>query len=911
MTARGGGMQSLKITIGLKLIIPFVVIIVVVVGVLLPITGNLLQTRIESEADRRLDQSARSVAVLIENSAERAQLSANFVSNLPEIEDVALEKDALAGVLVPRRDALALQELSFYGADFQPGDQPIYYGGPIVARRLQVNEQTVRIRESLVQRALATGQPASGIAIAPQSSQIIGVAPARVRSSQEVRGVILAVFFIEEPFITEISQVLRIDVALVKDNAAIVSTIDPASGYEQHLSDTAAALANGNVARNVTYGDGTIVRLLAHPLVLAGQDQGMVIVAEPLDNLYQIQRDLQLVLFLFAGLVALTSLFFAIGVLANFARPLTALAEASREVSQGKLDRRVAVPLILNTRDEVSDLADNFNLMTERLASLYGSLEQQVAQRTSELLEERNKLDQTLRELAVARDQALEANRAKSSFLANMSHELRTPLNAIIGYSEMLQEDAQDQGQPTLVDDLDKINAAGRHLLMLINDILDLSKIEAGKMDIYVESFPVQPLLREIVDTVQPILDKNHNKLTLHCPPDVSVMRSDMTKVRQCLFNLLSNASKFTHDGSVTLTVSIDGPTIFFRVADTGIGMSPEQLSKLFREFSQADASTTRKYGGTGLGLAITRRFCQMLGGDISVQSEPGKGSTFTVNLPLELPETRTEPHVPPSVAGMTALEGAPCVLVVDDDPTARELMGRLLDREGLRMLTASNGEDALRLAREVHPAVITLDVLMPGMDGWSVLSALKADPKLHDIPVIIVSMIDDRNLGFALGATDYITKPIDRDRLASILGRYRCADPQCPVLIVEDDPTAREMLRRMLEKEGWSVDEAPNGRAGLERVAIHRPEIILLDLMMPEMDGFEFVLQLRRNVLWREIPVVVVTAKELTPEDRLRLNGYVSQILQKGAYSREELLEEVRGLVAACVHRNKVSSEC
>jgi CheY-like chemotaxis protein len=355
------------------------------------------------------------------------------------------------------------------------------------------------------------------------------------------------------------------------------------------------------------------------------------------------------------------------------------------------------------------------------------------------------------------------------------------------------------------------------------------------------------------------------------------------------------------------LTVSIDGPSIFFRVADTGIGMSPEQLTKLFREFSQADASTTRKYGGTGLGLAITRRFCQMLGGDISVQSRLGKGTTFTMYVPLELPESRTEPYsLPNTVLGAAAPDGAPSVLVVDDDPAARELMGRLLDREGLRMVTAANGEDALRMARELHPALITLDVLMPGMDGWAVLSALKADPKLHDIPVIIVSMIDDKNLGFALGATEYLTKPVDRERLATILGRYRCVDPQCPVLIVEDDPIAREMLRRMLEKEGWSVDEADNGRVGLERVAARRPEIILLDLMMPEMDGFEFVLQLRRNVMWREIPVVVVTAKELTPDDRLRLNGYVSQILQKAAYSREELLEEVRGLVSACVKRTR-----
>jgi DNA-binding response OmpR family regulator/anti-sigma regulatory factor (Ser/Thr protein kinase) len=477
----------------------------------------------------------------------------------------------------------------------------------------------------------------------------------------------------------------------------------------------------------------------------------------------------------------------------------------------------------------------------------------------------------------------------------------------------MLQEEADELGIDQLAPDLEKIRTAGKHLLALINDILDLSKIEAGKMELHLERFSLDALVREVVTTIAPLAERGGNSLQLRGDSSGFVV-ADLTKLRQALLNLLANAAKFTEGGQITLEIAgaaIGGVEYLqLRVSDTGIGIEREQLGKLFREFSQGDSSTTRKYGGTGLGLALSRRFCQMMGGDITVASSPGAGSTFTILVP------RYGAPVASESAGVAAKPGDArqpqaelvgpvrgTVLVIDDDRTTQDLLRRTLAREGLRVVAAETGEEGLRLAGELQPDLITLDVLLKDADGWQVLSRLKADPRSAPIPVLMLTILDERNTGFALGAADYLTKPVDRRRLVELVGRYCAPDERAAatgdVLVVEDDDATREMLLRTLEQAGWPARGAANGRLGMEAVAAVAPALIILDLMMPELDGFGFLDELRANAQWSAIPVVVVTAMDLGADERARLNSSVQRVLQKGAYQRDALLSEVSALVA------------
>ncbi|MBD2175336.1 response regulator [Pseudanabaena sp. FACHB-1998] len=557
----------------------------------------------------------------------------------------------------------------------------------------------------------------------------------------------------------------------------------------------------------------------------------------------------------------------------------------------------------------------------QQLVGLIGAIAMQLG-----ALMRRKRDEEALRimneELALARDRALESNRTKSTFVANMSHELRTPLNAIIGYSEMLQEDAALLGIDDFVEDLKKIYQSGKHLLDLINDILDMTKIEASKLEIYYDDFEVENVIWEATTTIQPLLNKNSNLLTIDCEDQIGAIRADLTRVRQILLNILSNACKFTKAGVITMKISrqfLEQEEYFcFTISDTGIGISPENLQKLFHPFSQVDSSTTRQYGGTGLGLAISQRLCQMMGGEIIVQSELGTGSQFTIYLPVNCEiaakkssnlksQLSIDPQSP--INGDNEKIAAPSILVIDDDPMVHQYTKAHLQHHGIVIHSAFSGKDGINLAHEVLPSAIVLDVQMPSMSGWEVLKELKSQLLTSSIPIILLTINEDHQYGsYEIGANDYLFKPIDRDRLILTIEKYRSIyfnlidkiqeynihNLPLSVLIIEDDIPVRSMLKRMLEKENCIVFEAQDGQEALEHINTSMPQLILLDLMMPNIDGFEFIHLLRLRYNTPSIPIIIITARDLTDTDYNRLSGSVQKILQKTNFSYGQLLEEI-----------------
>jgi signal transduction histidine kinase/DNA-binding response OmpR family regulator len=568
----------------------------------------------------------------------------------------------------------------------------------------------------------------------------------------------------------------------------------------------------------------------------------------------------------------------ALIVSARLASPIHELTDKVGKVAAGNLDQQVPE----TSKDEVGQLGRAFNQMVRELKGLYANLEQRVLVRTEELRAANADLE-------LARDEAEAANRTKSDFLASMSHELRTPLNAIIGYSEFLLEEAEDAGDDEYVPDLQKVQAAGKHLLQLINALLDLSKIEAGKMELYIEECDLNELIGEVVSVSAPLVKKNSNELGVEAEFEPAKASLDVTKTRQILFNLLSNAAKFTEEGTITLRGRRDGETVVFEVSDSGIGMTEEQMGKLFEAFVQAESSTASRYGGTGLGLNISRTFARMMGGDITVTSTLGEGSTFTVVLPAQVSASSSFVDDP---AASNGGERRGRLLIIDDDPKIREILSRMLTKEGYSVRLAATGEQGIKEALADPPDAVLLDINLPDHDGLSIAKELKNNETTASIPVLIISNEDRRQQAMILGVQGYLIKPIDRAQLLTMVGKT--AIPKgATVLVVDDDEDQRHRVTRSLEREGYQVLQAENGRAGLTRLESTPTDLILLDLMMPEMDGFEFLSTIRAVEAWKDVPVVILTAKSLSKEETEFLQANAQRVLQKGQNGIVDAIEK------------------
>jgi CheY-like chemotaxis protein/nitrogen-specific signal transduction histidine kinase len=534
---------------------------------------------------------------------------------------------------------------------------------------------------------------------------------------------------------------------------------------------------------------------------------------------------------------------------------------------------------------------------TAELEQIRSELEKRVSERTTELHEAKTAAEQ-------ARIIAETANQSKSQFLANMSHELRTPLNAIIGFSEMLIEEAEEQAIENFAADLKKIHASGKHLLGLINDILDLSKIEAGRMQLCVETFDVKTVIREILHTIQPIIEKENNILKIHFHNQLGEIHTDLTKFRQIFLNLLSNAAKFTQNGLIQLNVGRrlieknEGGWVEICIIDNGIGMTAEQQIRLFQPFTQADASTTRKYGGTGLGLTITKKFVEMMGGKIFVSSEFGHGSIFTVFLPAYISDAHliATTNSPMETQDLLRAEGV--VLVVDDDPLTRHVLQDDLSELGYAVAVAKSGTEGIAMAKKLRPDVILLDIKTSKMEGWQVVSELKSNSLLSDIHVIIISVDEQQQTGSAFGVTDYLMKPFKQNQLTHLLRKYKLdTETNKLIMVVDDDEFTLNLMAGILKDDGWRVFKAENGRVALDHIEEKNPALIFLDLNMPVMDGFTFLPILREK--YPKIPVIVLTASHLTADEQAYLHQYSQSVMFKSAYNRTTLIEHLRGLIS------------
>jgi PAS domain S-box-containing protein len=498
-----------------------------------------------------------------------------------------------------------------------------------------------------------------------------------------------------------------------------------------------------------------------------------------------------------------------------------------------------------------------------------------------------------------AREAAEAATQAKSVFLANMSHELRTPMNAIIGFTRLVMRRSQDVLPQRQYENLEKILMSAEHLMTLINDILDLSKIEAGHMEVHPGSFSLETVVDVCLHTLEPMVLSEHIRLVKDIDAALPLLATDQDKVQQILMNLLSNAVKFTRAGTITVAAWHHDGVLTMAVTDTGIGIPAEALEHIFEEFRQVDSSTTRQYGGTGLGLAISRRLAQLLGGDITVQSTVEVGSTFTVTLPLHYAAVSLGTRVatiPAPEESLSLPESDKILLAIDDDPDVIYLLRENLAEAGYRVVGATSAEEGLQQARVLHPLAITLDILMPHKDGWQLLHELKTDATTRDIPIIVLSVVDNKALGYQLGAFDYLLKPFDREAILAALTRI---PPQHGrLLVVDDDVQIVDLVRQCLEGEPYEVVAAADGQEALEAIAQHRPDILLLDLLMPRLDGFAVIERLRQDAQYHQLPIIVLTAKTLTAPEYARIEQSVRTVIQKQGWGYDTLKQELWGIL-------------
>ncbi len=572
----------------------------------------------------------------------------------------------------------------------------------------------------------------------------------------------------------------------------------------------------------------------------------------------------------------------------RLSNPLVRLTESARELAKGNFS--AALNIEVKSEDEVGILAAAFKEMSRNLKASYRKLEDY-----SQTLEQ--KVAERTRELASTNMQLQEASQAKSSFLANMSHELRTPLNSIIGFSEVLSEKTFGELNEKQAKYVNNIHVSGKHLLALINDILDLSKVEAGKIELKIEELSLKEIVEECYALVKSLASKKNIWLEIKIE-DILIINVDPVRFKQIMYNLLSNAIKFTPEGGrVDIGAKPVNEMVQISVHDTGIGIAKENYEKVFEEFKQIDSSYSKQYQGTGLGLPLTKKLVELHGGKIWLESELGKGSVFTFTISQQSKKTSVvaeEVAIPKEKKRKKTT-----ILVVEDEEHARELLTVYLEEAGYQVAIACDGEEAIKKAREIKPYAITLDVILPKKNGFMVLQELKHFPETMDIPIIIVSMTDNNELGLSLGACDYLMKPVHKEDLLLRLKKYslttKAKGKPITILLVDDDPNNVELLASILEPEGFKIIKAYGGKEGIDLAIENQPDCLILDLMMPEVNGFEVIKRLKNDPkVKEEIPIIIWTAKELTEEDKGLLNSNIVSIMKKGEYTKEDLLKEL-----------------